>query len=77
MVTDRSCCTILLADDDRYVHDLARKALAEVTQRQLTKIVAVDDGIQLLDYLYRRGKFGRPNSAPRPRLILLDLKYAA
>ncbi len=31
------------------------------------------DGEQALDYLYRRGEYAAPNSAPVPDLILLDL----
>lgn len=33
----------------------------------------VVDGEDLLDYLYRRGKYSAPDAAPRPGLILLDL----
>lgn len=31
------------------------------------------NGDQALDYLYRRGEFADPKSAPRPGIILLDL----
>jgi CheY-like chemotaxis protein len=31
------------------------------------------DGDEALDYLYHRGKFSDPSSAPRPCFILLDL----
>jgi two-component system, response regulator len=33
----------------------------------------VEDGEQLMDYLYQRGAYADPASAPRPGLILLDL----
>jgi CheY-like chemotaxis protein len=33
----------------------------------------VEDGVELMDYLKRRGKYSDPNAAPRPGLILLDL----
>ncbi len=33
----------------------------------------VEDGEELLDYLYQRGKYTDPANAPRPGLILLDL----
>lgn len=33
----------------------------------------VTDGVELLDYLLRRGAFKDPASSPRPGLILLDL----
>ena len=32
------------------------------------------DGEELLDYLHRRGRYADPADAPRPDLILLDLK---
>jgi two-component system response regulator len=33
----------------------------------------VEDGVELLDYLNRRGKYADPADSPRPSLILLDL----
>jgi CheY-like chemotaxis protein len=33
----------------------------------------VENGEDLLDYLWRRGKYEAPGEAPRPGLILLDL----
>ena len=33
----------------------------------------VEDGVELLEYLQRRGKYKEPDSSPRPGLILLDL----
>jgi CheY-like chemotaxis protein len=33
----------------------------------------VEDGEELIDYLYRRGRFADPATSPRPGLILLDL----
>jgi two-component system response regulator len=33
----------------------------------------VEDGVELLEYLERKGKFEDKNSSPRPGLILLDL----
>ncbi len=62
--------TILLADDDADDRMLAREALAE--SRLANDLRIVEDGEQLLDYLYRRGKYEGAD-APRPGLILLDL----
>lgn len=31
------------------------------------------DGEEALDFIYQRGKFSKPGSAPRPDLILMDL----
>jgi CheY-like chemotaxis protein len=33
----------------------------------------VENGVELLEYLRRQGKFAAPADAPRPGLILLDL----
>ena len=63
--------TILLADDDEEDRMLTSDALAE--SRVLNDLRFVEDGDELLDYLYRRGKFTTPASAPTPGLILLDL----
>ncbi|MCC6239026.1 MAG: response regulator [Phycisphaerales bacterium] len=62
--------TILLADDDADDRLLAREALAE--SRLANDLRVVEDGEQLMDYLYRRGPYSNDN-APRPGLILLDL----
>lgn len=62
--------TILLADDDADDRMLAREALDE--SRLANDLRFVEDGEQLLDYLYRRGRY-QTEAAPRPGLILLDL----
>lgn len=62
---------ILLADDDEEDRMLACDALAE--SHLSNEIVCVTDGDDLMDYLYRRGKYTPPALAPRPGLILLDL----
>ena len=64
--------TILICDDDEDDRMLTQQALenAHVSNR----IRFVEDGEQLLDYLYQRGEFaGETGKAPRPGLILLDL----
>jgi CheY-like chemotaxis protein len=63
--------TILIADDDPDDRLLARDALAE--SRLANDVRFVEDGEDLLDYLYRRGKWSDPEASPRPGLILLDL----
>jgi len=63
--------TILLADDDEEDRMLTADALAE--SRVVNDLRFVEDGEELLDYLYRRGKFSGPHAAPLPGLILLDL----
>lgn len=71
MNTQGSPITILMADDDADDRMLTKDALDE--SRVMNELYFVEDGEELLDYLYRRGKFSDPASAPRPGLILLDL----
>ena len=67
----RTSVTILMADDDEDDCMLAREALVE--SRLANDLHFVRDGEELMDYLYRRGKYLDPISSPRPGLILLDL----
>ena len=64
--------TILMADDDPDDCLLVRDAIEETGASY--ELYVVRDGEELVDYLHRRGKFARPHVAPRPDLILLDLK---
>ena len=67
----RQPITILMADDDPDDCLLAREALAE--SRLANDLHFVSDGEELMDYMYQRGKYAEPHSAPRPGFILLDL----
>jgi len=62
---------ILLADDDEEDRMLAAGALGE--SRVVNDLRFVEDGDELLDYLYHRGKYEDRESSPAPGLILLDL----
>ncbi|MEM6252817.1 MAG: response regulator [Cyanobacteria bacterium P01_D01_bin.156] len=62
---------ILMADDDEDDRLLTREALAE--NRLVNELYFVEDGEDLMDYLYRRGNYSEPGIAPRPSIILLDL----
>jgi CheY-like chemotaxis protein len=63
--------TILLADDDDDDCMLTQEALIESSLT--VKLNIVNDGEELMDYLYHRGKYINDVSFPRPKLILLDL----
>ncbi len=63
--------TILMADDDADDRLLTQDAMRDA--RVLNELRFVEDGEELMDYLYRRSRYAEPSSAPRPRLILLDL----
>jgi CheY-like chemotaxis protein len=61
--------TILLVDDDADDRLLVREAFEE--NHLLNVMDTVEDGEELMDYLYRRGKF--TGKTTRPSMILLDL----
>jgi len=63
---------ILLAEDDPAHAEIIRRTLK--TSRIANRMEHVSDGQQALDYLYRRERFTEPDVAPRPGLILLDLR---
>lgn len=67
--TDR--IVILMADDDPDDRELAAHALEE--SRLANRLLFVEDGEQLIDYLHHRGAFMDRDAYPRPGLILLDL----
>lgn len=62
---------ILLADDDEEDRMLAADAMRE--SRVANDLRFVEDGEELLDYLYKRGPYDGIDAAPTPGLILLDL----
>ncbi len=63
--------TILLADDDEDDRLMTRDALRDARLHNDLRFVI--DGVDLLDYLHRRGRHANPTDSPRPGLILLDL----
>ena len=63
--------TILLADDDEDDRLMTRDALRDARLHNDLRFCI--DGVDLLDYLHRRGRYASDGSAPRPGLILLDL----
>ena len=64
--------TILICDDDEDDRALTRQALEDAHISNDLRFV--EDGEQLLDYLYQRAEYsGETGAAPRPGLILLDL----
>ncbi|MEJ7622393.1 MAG: response regulator [Pyrinomonadaceae bacterium] len=63
--------TILMADDDADDRMMTKEAFEESRLRNDLRFV--ENGVELLDYLKRRGRYEDPTSSPRPGLILLDL----
>ncbi len=71
MSSDKNNIMILMADDDEDDRMMAKDAFE--TSRLNNELRFVEDGEELLDYLYRRGKYTDPEDSPRPGIILLDL----
>ena len=63
--------TILMVDDDPDDFFLARDAFMQIGLQADFQLLS--DGEELMDYLYRRGKFTGLENTPFPCLILLDL----
>jgi len=63
--------TILMADDDADDRLMTREAFEASHLKNDLKFV--ENGVELLDYLYRRDKYADPATSPRPSIILLDL----
>ena len=56
--------TILMADDDADDRQMTKEAFVE--SRLANDLRFVEDGVELLDYLKRRGRYAPPAEAPRP-----------
>jgi len=63
--------TILMAEDDPEDRMITQDGFEE--SKLANELRFVEDGEELMDYLYRRGKYSDPELSPRPGLILLDL----
>jgi CheY-like chemotaxis protein len=63
---------VMLVEDNADHAELVIRTMEE--HRITSKIKHFSDGQTALDYLFRRGEYQDPNSAPRPNIILLDLR---
>ena len=68
---DKTIKVVLMADDDEDETFIVQRAFAE-TGIPL-ELRFVPNGEDLLDYLFRRGKYKNPSLFPDPSLVLLDL----
>jgi CheY-like chemotaxis protein len=62
---------ILMADDDADDREMTQEAFG--ASHLANDLRFVVDGVELMDYLQRRGKYSDPAKSPRPGIILLDL----
>jgi len=63
---------ILMAEDDE--HDVLATRRAWKTHHIANPLYIVSNGEECLDFLKKRGAYSEPGAAPRPGLLLLDLK---
>lgn len=70
MTSAKDSIVILMADDDDDDYLLTKKALKE--SKLLNTLIRVNDGEELLDYLWQRGDYADKETV-RPGVILLDL----
>ena len=63
---------VLMAEDDE--HDILATKRAWKKHNIANSLFIVNDGEECLDFLHRRGKYGDPGTAPRPGILLLDIK---
>jgi CheY-like chemotaxis protein len=68
---DGRAITILLADDDEDDRLMTRDALRDARLHNALRTVI--DGVELMAYLRRTGRYSDPSDSPRPGMILLDL----
>jgi CheY-like chemotaxis protein len=62
---------ILVAEDDEDDRLLLSEALLE--NDYIDHLYFVEDGVELMDYLYHQGEYSDAELSPRPSLIFLDL----
>jgi CheY-like chemotaxis protein len=71
MTQARTAMIVLMADDDADDRLMAQEAFEEA--HLVNPLYFVENGEELLDYLYHRGRYTAAEAAPEPGLILLDL----
>ena len=69
---NRDAVNILLVEDNDDHIELTKRALQDSGMDN--EIYVVKDGIDALNFLYNRDRFSDKAKAPRPGLILLDIK---
>lgn len=62
---------VLMAEDNK--HDIVAAKRAWKQHLIKNPLHIVKDGEECLDYLYQRGKYSDPESAPRAGILLLDV----
>ena len=68
---DRRRTIVIIAEDDPDDRLLIKDALKQACQT--VEVHFVQDGAEMLDYLYHRGKYLDVEKSPQPELVMLDL----
>ncbi len=63
---------VLMAEDDE--HDIISIQRAWKKHRIANALYIVNDGEECLDFLHKRGKYSKRGAAPRPGILLLDIR---
>jgi CheY-like chemotaxis protein len=63
---------VLMAEDNE--HDIVATKRAWKKHHIANPLYIVKDGEECLDYLHQRGKYSEPDIAPKPGILLLDIK---
>ena len=69
---DKEPFVVLMAEDDE--HDIVATKRAWKKHHIANPLYIVNDGEECLDYLHQRGKYSEQGTAPRPGILLLDIK---
>jgi CheY-like chemotaxis protein len=72
MAVSQNPFMVLMAEDNP--HDILATKRAWEKNNIANPLYIVNDGEECLDYLHQRGKYSEPGSAPRPGILLLDIK---
>ncbi len=70
-MVERQSIDILLVEDDE--NDILITKRAFTKHNLSNRLYVVRDGEEALDFIYHRGGYQDPGSAPRPGLVLLDI----
>jgi two-component system, response regulator len=63
---------ILLVEDSPHDSELTIRTLRK--HNLANNIVAVEDGAEAIDFIFRKGKYAERNADVHPRVVLLDIK---
>ena len=71
-MTPPNVVDILLVEDNPRDAELTIRALRK--RNLANNLIAVEDGVEALDFVFGRGKFNNRSTVNQPKVILLDIK---